>query len=617
MSRLSDAYQSTSLRTKLSLLVSAALLATLIASQFALYLYVADAIERQSRNAADITMTQIQTYMESQLRSIVERLFYIRLDPSFDEALTDYLLDENPASVSGVAMTRLSPCLSLHKVTEPLINSLFLYTPAGSFTDMGLAVEQGYEFEDSVLWRQLEESDAYVTWGNRQTDEIFITHRQIIPVMYRFTVDGYGGNCVLLANIDCAKLTQYLLKVLPDSTASLLIVDEDGVLISDPSGPAALLAQDPQQLKAVITAEEGFVSLQYEGENYLIAQRSLASAPWHVIYLQSNAAIFGLLSKVRLVFLLVSLAALLVLLMQVERIVYTVTTPLSRLSAWMQKAEQENTLLPFEYPYNNEVGALAKSYNHLSAHIEALLEKQECYIQQLQDEKDRVQLEQQLKRRAELKALQSQINPHFLYNTLDSIRWKAEMANAHDISQMTTALATLFRIGLSRGREIISLEQEIRHVDSYLQIQKLRYGKQLDYAIEIDPKLLSLYTVKLILQPLVENSIYHGIKESDEPGRVTITAQRTGDVLELKVCDSGPGIPPERLSMLQADLKRGLSVSDEGYGIFNVNERIRLYFGAEYGLTLESLYGHGTAATVRLPCITEQEVERYVSLTDC
>lgn len=617
MSRLSDAYQNASLRTKLSLLLSAALLAILMISQMVLYLYMADTIEQQARNAADVTMTQVQTYMESQLRSIVERLFYIRLDPSFDEALTDYLLAENPAAVSGVAMSRLSPTLSLHKVTEPLINSLFLYTPSGSFTDMGLATEQDYRFEGSALWRQLEESGSYVTWGSRQTDEIFITHRQVIPVMYRFTVEGYGGSCVLLANIDCAKLTQYLLKILPDDTAGLLIVDETGAPISDPGGPAAFLAQDLPQLETVLAMEEGFTTLQYQGENYLASQCRLSSTPWRVIYLQSEAAIFGILRNVRLVFLLVGLFALLILLVQVERIVCTATAPLSRLSAWMQKAEQENTLLPFEYPYGNEVGALAKSYNHLSAHIEALLAKQEGYIQQLQDEKKRVQLEQQLKRRAELKALQAQINPHFLYNTLDSIRWKAEMANAHDISQMTTALATLFRIGLSRGREIISLEQEIRHVDSYLQIQKLRYGKQLDYEIQIEPELLSLYTVKLILQPLVENSIYHGIKESDEPGRVTITARRMANVLELKVSDSGPGIPPERLAMLQADLKRGLSVSDEGYGIFNVNERIRLYFGPEYGLSLESVYGHGTVATVRLPCITEQEVDTYVSIADC
>lgn len=485
MKRLLCAYRNASLRVKLSLLVTAVLLTVLIACQVALYFYVAENVERQARSAADVTLTQAQTYMDAKLRNVVERLFYIRLDPSFEGALTDYLLSDKP-SAQGVAMTLLSPCLSLHKVTEPLISSIFLYTPKSSFTDMGVSTEQEYRFEASVLWRQAEESESYVIWGEVQKDEIFITHREVLPV----------------------------------------------------------------------------------------------------------------------------------LLVALTRIVHSVTQPLSRLSQRMRSVDVKNDWQGFEYPYHNEIGTLSRSFNSMLAHIHMLLDEQETYIAQLQDEKERVRVEQQLKRRAELKALQAQINPHFLYNTLDSIRWKAERAGAQDISRMTTALATLFRIGLSRGREIISVEQEAQHVGSYLQIQKLRYGGKLSYTVELSPDILQLYTVKLILQPLVENAIYHGIKESEAPGLIAISGRRSGSVMELRVTDNGPGIPPERLAMLQADLARGLSVSGEGYGIFNVNERIRLYFGAEYGLMLESEYGRGTVAAVRLPCITQDEVEQYVSLTD-
>ena len=206
MKRLLCAYRNASLRVKLSLLVTAVLLTVLIACQVALYFYVAENVERQARSAADVTLTQAQTYMDAKLRNVVERLFYIRLDPSFEGALTDYLLSDKP-SAQGVAMTLLSPCLSLHKVTEPLISSIFLYTPKSSFTDMGVSTEQEYRFEASVLWRQAEESESYVIWGEVQKDEIFITHREVLPVMYRFSVDGYGGDCVLLANIDKARLT--------------------------------------------------------------------------------------------------------------------------------------------------------------------------------------------------------------------------------------------------------------------------------------------------------------------------------------------------------------------------------------------------------------------------
>ena len=617
MNKLVSAYRNASLNTKLSLLVSSILLMVLCACQIALYLYVADDVERQARTSADATLTQVQTYMDAKLRSVVERLFYIRVNPSFEGALSDYLLGDASSSQQGVAMSLLSPCLSLYKVTEPLISSLFLYTPKGSFTDMGVSTERGYVFEHSDLWQELEENEGYILWSSVQEDQIFITHRNVIPVMYRFKMDGYGEPCVLLANIDQTRLTEYLLDIIPNDGSDILILDKSLKPVTSASGAAAgALAASPSRLVEILDQGAGFSELSQNGSTYLAANRSMQNAPWQIVYLQSESRILGRLQNIRNVFLAVSLCSVAVLMITLTRIVRSVTQPLSRLSQRMHCVEYQNDMQDFEYPYHNEIGTLARSFNSMLSHIHLLLEEQEKYIEQLQDEKERVRVEQQLKRRAELKALQAQINPHFLYNTLDSIRWKAERANAKEISQMTTALATLFRIGLSRGREIISVREEQQHVSSYLQIQKLRYKDRLSYRLCIDDDVLTLYTVKLILQPLVENSIYHGIKENDKPGEILVTGKIEEGLLVLRVEDSGLGIPPERLAMLQADLARGLSVSGEGYGIFNVNERIRLYFGNEYGLTLESEYGKGTAATIRMPCITDNEVERYVSLTD-
>lgn len=279
MKRLLCAYRNASLRVKLSLLVTAVLLTVLIACQVALYFYVAENVERQARSAADVTLTQAQTYMDAKLRNVVERLFYIRLDPSFEGALTDYLLSDKP-SAQGVAMTLLSPCLSLHKVTEPLISSIFLYTPKSSFTDMGVSTEQEYRFEASVLWRQAEESESYVIWGEVQKDEIFITHREVLPVMYRFSVDGYGGDCVLLANIDKARLTAYLHDIVPDDGSDMLLVDGRGRLVTQAGGAAAAaLAEDYGALHAVLETE-GFTETAAQGGKYLTAHRALANAPW-------------------------------------------------------------------------------------------------------------------------------------------------------------------------------------------------------------------------------------------------------------------------------------------------------------------------------------------------
>jgi len=332
--------------------------------------------------------------------------------------------------------------------------------------------------------------------------------------------------------------------------------------------------------------------------------------------MQSMEPYMNTLMWIRICYCVITIMTVVLTLWVLLRSVETVTKPLEELCRQIQLWETENKSQEFIYPYQDEIGVLARNYNSMAFHIQCLQEEQIRYIHLLEEEKARADEEQALKRRAELTALQAQMTPHFLYNTLDSIRWKAERAGEEEISRMITALATLFRIALSRGREIISVEQELRHVESYLMIQKMRYSDRMNYTMDVDPAIMKLATVKLILQPLVENAIYHGIKESAHSGNVTVKGSRIGDVLQLQVIDNGQGIPQAKLALLQADLAKGRSVSREGYGIFNVNERIRLHFGPEYGLELESEWGKGTVSTVRLPCSSLLEEENEVSNFD-
>ena len=221
--------------------------------------------------------------------------------------------------------------------------------------------------------------------------------------MYRFSVDGYGGDCVLLANIDKARLTAYLHDIVPDDGSDMLLVDGRGRLVTQAGGAAAAaLAEDYGALHAVLETE-GFTETAAQGGKYLTAHRALANAPWHVVYLQSEKHILGQLQNIRNVFFAVSLAVVLVLLVALTRIVHSVTQPLSRLSQRMRSVDVKNDWQGFEYPYHNEIGTLSRSFNSMLAHIHMLLDEQETYIAQLQDEKERVRVEQQLKRRAELK----------------------------------------------------------------------------------------------------------------------------------------------------------------------------------------------------------------------
>ncbi len=208
-------------------------------------------------------------------------------------------------------------------------------------------------------------------------------------------------------------------------------------------------------------------------------------------------------------------------------------------------------------------------------------------------------------RKAEFRALQAQINPHFLYNTLDTIIWMAEARRIDQVVELVRVLTRFFRITLSKGKDWITLCEEIEHVASYLAIQKMRYRDILDYQIDVPDTVRDAVMLKLTLQPLVENALYHGIKNKRSGGAIVVRGrQLEGGLLQIQVEDNGIGMTRERLTEIRALLgpEVGDSIASEsGYGINNVNQRIKLYYGREYGLSIESEYLHGTCVSLVLP----------------
>ena len=272
----------------------------------------------------------------------------------------------------------------------------------------------------------------------------------------------------------------------------------------------------------------------------------------------------------------------------------SIARPVGKLRLLMKKAEEGDLNVRFESEYNDEIGQLGNSFNNMINEISNLIEM--------------VYIEQKSKREAELKTLQAQIKPHFLYNTLDTIQWMAQEHGANDIVEIIGALTRLFRIGLSKGKEMITVREELDHIRSYLIIQKARYGDKLEYEINFDQEILDCSVLKLILQPLVENAIYHGIKERRGVGRIVITAKKMQDSLIFTVSDNGAGITEEKLSEINDMLesRRMHKGSSLGYGIFNINERIKLSFGNDWGLKYSSIRGEGTTVKIKHPIIVER-----------
>jgi two-component system sensor histidine kinase YesM len=250
--------------------------------------------------------------------------------------------------------------------------------------------------------------------------------------------------------------------------------------------------------------------------------------------------------------------------------------------------------------HNNvdEITELGMSFNIMIGRIRELL--------------DAKVKEQENLKKAELRALQAQINPHFLYNTLDTIIWMAEAKRTDQVIEIVRALSSFFRISLSKGRDWITIGEEIERVRSYLTIQKMRYRDIMDYRIEVDESVAGNTILKLILQPLVENALYHGIKNKRQGGTIIVRARPkdTNEVL-LEVEDDGIGLTSDKLAQLQAELNddSGDIKLESGFAIGNVNTRIRLYYGRQYGLSLKSEYNVGTCATLIVPAIKEVAAE--------
>ena len=239
--------------------------------------------------------------------------------------------------------------------------------------------------------------------------------------------------------------------------------------------------------------------------------------------------------------------------------------------------------------------------------IRTLSEGMEQMIGWLDDQMGEIKRRQESLRRTELALLQAQINPHFLYNTMDTIIWLIEADKQQEAVEMVANLSSFFRHSLSKGEDVITLAEEERHVRSYLQIQHARYQDIMEYILDIDPGLHDAMLPKLTLQPLVENALYHGIKLKRAKGTIRITATLADGCVLLRVEDNGVGITPQRLAQLRDAMERQERV---GFGLSAVNQRLRLQFGPEYGLRLDSEEGQGTTVTARIPYVRKEAVSR-------
>ena len=372
----------------------------------------------------------------------------------------------------------------------------------------------------------------------------------------------------------------------------IYILDENGGIVYHPQQQLIYSGMKDELISEVMDTDASSF-LTEDGRLYTVS-RSEATG-WIVVGVSYVSELMAGADEARFTYLLVAMVLLAVAMLLAFVLSDKITRPIKSLELSMKEVEKGNfSHVALEVRENNEIGRLSRNFNTMTREIQNLMEQSEK--------------EQQAKRKYELKVLQSQINPHFLYNTLDSIIWMAEWGKNQEVVKMTSSLARLLRRSISNEQEVVTIEEEIDYTEAYLTIQKMRYQDKLEYEIEVDPDIRKEETVKLVLQPVVENAIYHGIKYKEGKGLIQIRGFREEGSIILRVQDDGRGMDQDTLEHIFE--KHVRDTKSNGVGLQNVHERIRLYYGTAYGLSFESEPGKGTTVRIRLPGRREETDEQ-------
>ncbi len=381
----------------------------------------------------------------------------------------------------------------------------------------------------------------------------------------------------------------------------VFIIDHGGDIVYHPLQQLVYGGLKSEDIAGILRLQGGYLPDKVDGREILYTAADSSQTGWTVVAVSYMDELFAGFREAEYSFVMLALFCVFVATAVASLISMRISQPIESLRKSMQQVEGGVFDIDISVNCSNEVSQLAYDCNIALKTVRELLE---------QNRKDG-----ELKRVLELRALQAQINPHFLYNTLDSIIWMIELDERSQAIDVTSALAKFFRLGINRGSEIIAVRTELEYLATYLSIQKARYKTKLDYEISFPPELLELKLLKLLVQPLVENAIYHGIKNKDGPGLVQVRGLLSDGAMLFSVRDNGVGMSPERLVEVRKELSHPdageLELVEEkpgssgGVGLRNVQERIRLYAGEGYGLSFESEPGQGTVAWIRLPTTLE------------
>ena len=399
-------------------------------------------------------------------------------------------------------------------------------------------------------------------------------------------LDMSGSENWLALDISCSNISEYINGVGVGQRGYCFLMDSDGNIVYHPQQQLIYSELKTENTEYIASLEDGI----WQNGNIVYTVKTLSNDRWKVVGVSFVQEIItdSFMEVIRI--LLLSAVIILITMLIISFVLSrALSKPVHELAAAMEQFEanaDDFTYTPVGGVY--EIEALSESFGHMVVRLQNLMST-------LLDEQINL-------RKTELRALQAKINPHFLYNTLDSISWMCEQGKNDEAVLMVNALARLFRISISRGHELIPIRSELQHAQSYLEIQSHRYRNQFTYTFDIDEKCLDYFCNKITLQPIIENAIYHGINGLVDDGEIIVSVKECdGDVI-FTVSDNGSGMTDDQIEAVMSKAH-----SDKaGIGIKNVDDRLKIYFGPSYGISIDSVPDEGTTVSIRMPIVLEE-----------
>ena len=541
-------------------------------------------------NIAD-TLTQTKSYLDNRLTDVMEQLVGFTEDNNTLSVMSRASNDQR-WRLRDFDYVRLAENLNKIYISYySILHSVLFYLNDGRVlmykTDN---LYYGLNFSFPEWRRRFRGNPSEFYWLNLHKNRVFKGDNDDVASLFNLIGNqATAARGIVLFNLRASFFRKILENPVISRNGYLALVSKDGAMVFKTVDRRYRL--DGALLARIRRLPDEAGNFRYQrpfGPKMVVVYQTINACRWKLAALVPENEILDKANYIKNLTLLLIVSSLVVAVVMSNVLALIITKPLSRLTRKVKAVKEGDMDVPFDVATANEIGILNNGIGELIVRIKSLL--------------NRVQEEQEKKRIADLTILQAQINPHFLYNTLYSIQQLCALGESQNASKMLLALANFFRIGLNRGREIISIGEEIDHVRNYLVIQHMKYADQFRFEIVMEPDILEAPIIKLTLQPLIENAIYHGVKPKPGDGVIGIRGYRDGTAIRIEVRDNGAGMTEDQL----AELRQSLAARPDprqasGYGLWNVHERLKIHFGPAYGLTIASREGQGTLVTVTIP----------------